>query len=77
MLHALGLDPGEEAVYTALLALPTASAPELARRCGLVTADVARTLSAPAERGLVTCVGERRLEAGCAPATGSPRPRWH
>ncbi|MGW1004965.1 helix-turn-helix domain-containing protein [Streptomyces sp. NPDC002520] len=54
MLQALGLGPAEEAVYTALLAQPTASARELARQTGLAAAETARVLADMETRGLVS-----------------------
>ncbi|MCX4849300.1 helix-turn-helix domain-containing protein [Streptomyces sp. NBC_00893] len=44
MLKALGLGPAEETIYTALLARPTASAEELARRTGAGRAETERIL---------------------------------
>nr|WSW66493.1 hypothetical protein OG461_10000 [Streptomyces sp. NBC_00995] len=53
MLQALGLGPAEEAVYTALLARPTASAHELVRQTGLDEAETKRVLLDLTARGLV------------------------
>ncbi|MER7808382.1 helix-turn-helix domain-containing protein [Streptomyces sp900116325] len=58
MLQALGLGPAEEAVYTALLARPTASAQDLARQTGLETAETTRILLDLATRGLVAVATE-------------------
>lgn len=58
MLQALGLGPAEEAVYTALLARPTASAQDLARQTGLSTAETTRILLDLATRGLVAVATE-------------------
>ncbi|MGW1229293.1 helix-turn-helix domain-containing protein [Streptomyces sp. NPDC002530] len=75
MLQALGLSPSEEAVYTALLARPTASARELAGQAGLGEAESDRILLALAARGLVAAVRE---DANAAPdpaaAVRVPRP---
>ncbi|MYV44780.1 helix-turn-helix domain-containing protein [Streptomyces sp. SID2888] len=76
MLQALGLGPAEEAVYTALLVRPTASAQELARQTGLEQAETARTLLDLATRGLVAVGTEAEsrapdsadCEAGLQPA---------
>ncbi|MFJ8856378.1 helix-turn-helix domain-containing protein [Streptomyces sp. NPDC102437] len=53
MLKALGLGPAEETIYTALLARPTASAEELARRTGVERAETDRILRDLVTRGLV------------------------
>ncbi|WP_328941794.1 LuxR C-terminal-related transcriptional regulator [Streptomyces sp. NBC_00250] len=58
MLQALGLGTAEEAVYTALLARPTASAHELVRQTGLGESAVARVLLDLSERGLVVVATE-------------------
>ncbi|WP_030924832.1 helix-turn-helix domain-containing protein [Streptomyces sp. NRRL B-24720] len=58
MLQALGLGPAEEAVYTALLARPTASAQELVRQTGLEEAEATRILLDLAARGLVAVATE-------------------
>lgn len=58
MLQALGLGPAEEAVYTALLARPTASAQDLARQTGLEAAETTRILLDLATRGLVAVATE-------------------
>ncbi|MFJ1547669.1 helix-turn-helix domain-containing protein [Streptomyces sp. NPDC088246] len=58
MLQALGLGPDEEAIYTALLAHPTASAQDLARQTGLEKAESVRILLDLAARGLVAVASE-------------------
>ncbi|MET8404658.1 helix-turn-helix domain-containing protein [Streptomyces sp900116325] len=58
MLQALGLGPAEEAVYTSLLARPTASAQELVRQTGLDEAEATRILLDLATRGLVPVATE-------------------
>lgn len=58
MLQALGLGPAEEAVYTTLLAHPTASAQELVRQTGLEEAETTRVLLDLAARGLVAIAAE-------------------
>lgn len=58
MLQALGLGPAEEAIYTTLLAHPTASAQELVRRTGLEEAETTRILLDLAARGLVAIAAE-------------------
>ncbi|MGW1553860.1 helix-turn-helix domain-containing protein, partial [Streptomyces sp. NPDC002346] len=58
MLQALGLGPAEEAIYTALLARPTASAQDLARQTGLDKAETTRVLLDLATRGLVAVATE-------------------
>ncbi|MFF8913039.1 helix-turn-helix domain-containing protein [Streptomyces sp. NPDC015032] len=58
MLQALGLGPAEEAIYTALLARPTASAQDLARQTGLERAECARILLDLTARGLVAVATE-------------------
>ncbi|MFE5094845.1 helix-turn-helix domain-containing protein [Streptomyces sp. NPDC056638] len=58
MLQALGLGPAEEAIYTALLARPTASAQDLARQTGLEKAETTRILLDLTTRGLVAVAGE-------------------
>ncbi|MFB6784270.1 helix-turn-helix domain-containing protein [Streptomyces sp. NPDC056352] len=58
MLQALGLGPAEEAIYTALLARPTASAQDLARHTGLEKAETTRILLDLAARGLVAVATE-------------------
>ncbi|MFE7351936.1 helix-turn-helix domain-containing protein [Streptomyces sp. NPDC057543] len=76
MLQALGLSPAEEAIYTALLARPTASAQDLARQTGLEKAETTRILLDLTTRGLVAVVGEAGsgtpdsadCGAGCRPA---------
>ncbi|MFE2990403.1 helix-turn-helix domain-containing protein [Streptomyces sp. NPDC059262] len=72
MLQALGLGPAEEAVYTALLAHPTASVRDLARQTGLEKAETTRILLDMTTRGLVTVATEARSgapdSAGCGDA---------
>ncbi|MFI5771576.1 helix-turn-helix domain-containing protein [Streptomyces sp. NPDC051658] len=76
MLQALGLGPAEEAIYTALLARPTASAQDLARQTGLEKAESVRILLDLAARGLVALATEAEsgapdsadCEAGLQPA---------
>ncbi|WP_327259487.1 helix-turn-helix domain-containing protein [Streptomyces sp. NBC_01240] len=63
MLQALGLGPAEEAIYTALLARPTASAQDLARQTGLEKAESVRILLDLAARGLVAVATEAGSEA--------------
>ncbi|OIJ88353.1 helix-turn-helix domain-containing protein [Streptomyces colonosanans] len=58
MLQALGLGPVEEAVYTALLARPTATAQELAQQTGLGQAETARILLDLTTRGLAAVASE-------------------
>ncbi|MEL5955450.1 helix-turn-helix domain-containing protein [Streptomyces sp. CLV115] len=58
MLGALGLSPGEEAVYTALLARPTASVQELVRQTGAEEAETDRILRDLVSRGLVAVATE-------------------
>ncbi|MGW3512845.1 helix-turn-helix domain-containing protein [Streptomyces sp. NPDC000994] len=58
MLQALGLAPAEEAIYTALLARPTASAQELAGQTGIEVGETARILLDLATRGLVAVATE-------------------
>ncbi|MFE7711427.1 helix-turn-helix domain-containing protein [Streptomyces sp. NPDC057486] len=76
MLQALGLGPAEEAIYTALLARPTASAQDLARQTGLESAETTRILLDLTTRGLVAVADEAGsgapdsadCDAGCQPA---------
>lgn len=56
MLQALGLGPSEEAIYTALLTRPTASAQDLAETTGLGAAESDRILLDLVARGLVAVV---------------------
>ncbi|MFB7596757.1 helix-turn-helix domain-containing protein [Streptomyces sp. NPDC056160] len=69
MLQALGLGPAEEAIYTALLARPTASAQELAGQAGIEESETARILLDLAKRGLVAVATEAGAgspdSAGC------------
>lgn len=58
MLQALGLGPAEEAVYTALLARPTASAHDLARQTGFDEPETTRILLDLSTRGLVVIAAE-------------------
>jgi sugar-specific transcriptional regulator TrmB/DNA-binding CsgD family transcriptional regulator len=58
MLKALGLGPGEEAIYTALLARPTASAQELAQQTGVEQSGTDRILRDLVTRGLVAVATE-------------------
>ncbi|WP_432187817.1 TrmB family transcriptional regulator [Streptomyces sp. Tue6028] len=58
MLQELGLGPAEEAVYTALLPQPSASAPDLARQTGLERSETVRVLRDMAARGLVAVVSD-------------------
>ncbi|MGW1402938.1 helix-turn-helix domain-containing protein [Streptomyces sp. NPDC002405] len=58
MLQALGLGPAEEAIYTALLARPTASAQELAGQTGIEEGETARILLDLVTRGLVAVATE-------------------
>ncbi|MFE5256828.1 helix-turn-helix domain-containing protein [Streptomyces coelicoflavus] len=62
MLEVLGLRSAEEAVYSALLARPTASAQELARQTGLDQAESTRVLLDLAARGLVALATETEAE---------------
>ncbi|MFE5947864.1 helix-turn-helix domain-containing protein, partial [Streptomyces sp. NPDC056480] len=73
MLQALGLGRNEEAVYTALLARPTASAQELVRRTGLEEPEVAQVLLGLTERGLVV-VAAAGGGGGAHPARGGGAP---
>ncbi|WP_328907370.1 helix-turn-helix domain-containing protein [Streptomyces sp. NBC_00234] len=66
MLQALGLGPSEEAIYTALLARPTATAQDLALQTGLGEAESDRILLDLVARGLVALATEA--------ATGTPDP---
>ncbi|MET9658242.1 helix-turn-helix domain-containing protein [Streptomyces sp. NPDC006510] len=66
MLQALGLGPAEEAVYTALLARPTAYARDLARQTGIEQDETTRILLDLTARGLVAVA----TEAG----SGAPDP---
>ncbi|MFE4723648.1 helix-turn-helix domain-containing protein, partial [Streptomyces sp. NPDC056728] len=76
MLQSLGLGPAEEAVYTALLARPTASAQDLVRQTGLDEAETARILLDLTTRGLAAVATEARsgvsgpsdCDAGSRPA---------
>jgi sugar-specific transcriptional regulator TrmB/DNA-binding CsgD family transcriptional regulator len=63
MLQALGLGLAEEAVYTALLARPTASAHDLARQTGFEEPETTRVLLDLSARGLVAIVAEAGGEA--------------
>ncbi|MFD7714831.1 helix-turn-helix domain-containing protein [Streptomyces sp. NPDC059814] len=58
MLQALGLSPPEDAVYTALLARPSASAREVALQAGLEEGESDRVLLDLAARGLVAVARE-------------------
>jgi sugar-specific transcriptional regulator TrmB/DNA-binding CsgD family transcriptional regulator len=58
MLEALGLGPPEEAIYTALLARPAASAQDLALQTGLEEVESDRILLDLAARGLVAVATE-------------------
>ncbi|MFH8473386.1 helix-turn-helix domain-containing protein [Streptomyces sp. NPDC018000] len=69
MLQALGLGPAEEALYTALLARPAASAQDLARQTGIEKAETARILLDLVARGLVAVATE--AESG-APDSADP-----
>ncbi|MGW6902378.1 helix-turn-helix domain-containing protein [Streptomyces sp. NBC_01727] len=75
MLQALGLGPDEEAVYTALLARPTASAQDLARQTGLEAAETTRILLDLATRGLVAVATEAGSEAPDSAGCGAARYR--
>lgn len=79
MLQALGLSPAEEAVYTALLARPTASAQDLARQAGLEEGDTAHILDGLTARGLVAVDagtgGAASAPTGCG-ARGGPATRY-
>ncbi|MFF2409652.1 helix-turn-helix domain-containing protein [Streptomyces sp. NPDC058092] len=70
MLQALGLGPAEEAIYTALLARPTASAQDLARQTGIEKAETARILLDLATRGLVAVTTEAESGAPDPAACG-------
>ncbi|MEU9200088.1 helix-turn-helix domain-containing protein [Streptomyces sp. NPDC048332] len=70
MLQALGLGPAEEAVYTALLVRPSASARDLALQSGLGEADCDRILLDLAARGLVVAVTREAVTAAPDPAGG-------
>ncbi|MFC9699231.1 helix-turn-helix domain-containing protein [Streptomyces sp. NPDC056943] len=69
MLQALGLGRAEEAVYTALLGRPAASAYELVRQTGLEEPEVAGILHDLSARGLVAIAAE----AGSGPPDSSGR----
>ncbi|MFV5993954.1 helix-turn-helix domain-containing protein [Streptomyces sp. NPDC056231] len=73
MLQALGLGPAEEAIYTALLARPTASAQDLARQTGLESAETTRILLDLTTRGLVAVVGEAGSETPDSADCGAGR----
>lgn len=68
MLQALGLNQAEEAVYTALLARPTASAQDLARQSGLEESETTRILLDLAARGLVATA----IRSGSGTPDGGP-----
>ncbi|WP_030901949.1 TrmB family transcriptional regulator [Streptomyces sp. NRRL F-5126] len=70
MLEVLGLGAPEEAVYTALLARPSASAQELARQAGLGEAEADRILRDLSGRGLLSVVTEA---ASCPAEPGAGR----
>ena len=70
MLEALGLGPAEEAVYTALLARPAASARDLARQTGLGEAESDRILLDLAARGLVAVATEAGTPGPADPDAG-------
>ncbi|MFF3613054.1 helix-turn-helix domain-containing protein [Streptomyces sp. NPDC002580] len=74
MLQALGLGLTEEAVYTALLARPTASAPELARQTGLEESETTRILVGLSARGLVAIAAEAGSTVPDSAAHGAERP---
>ncbi|HCB06651.1 MAG TPA: transcriptional regulator TrmB [Nocardioides bacterium] len=63
MLEALGLEPGVELVYRALLAHPSAAASALADEAGLVTAEVETALATLSELGLARCSAEQTYVA--------------
>lgn len=77
MLQAWGLDLAEEAVYTALLARPTASAHDLARQTGLDEPETTRILLGLSTRGLVAIAAEAGNGAPdpAGPGTGPARYR--
>ncbi|MBU3863724.1 LuxR C-terminal-related transcriptional regulator [Streptomyces sp. 4503] len=67
MLEALGLGPMEEAIYTALMAQPTASAHDLARQTGIASAEIICVLADMETRGLVAAATQPdREESGPA-----------
>ncbi|MFE6932942.1 helix-turn-helix domain-containing protein [Streptomyces sp. NPDC057699] len=75
MLEILGLGSAEEAVYSALLARPTASAQELARQTGMEQDEITRILHDLAARDLVALASEADGEAPeSAGSEGSCRP---
>ncbi|MFE9779071.1 helix-turn-helix domain-containing protein [Streptomyces sp. NPDC005775] len=74
MLQALGLGPAEEAVYTALLAHPTASAQDLARQTGIERAETTRVLRDLAVRGLVAVAEEAGSGSPDADGDGADAP---
>ncbi|MFD8970824.1 helix-turn-helix domain-containing protein [Streptomyces sp. NPDC059593] len=71
MLQALGLGRAEEAVYTALLGRPAASAHELVRQTGLGEPEVAGILHDLSARGLVAIAAEAGSGAP-DPSGGTP-----
>ncbi|MEE4493432.1 helix-turn-helix domain-containing protein [Streptomyces sp. BE230] len=73
MLQALGLSPSEEAVYTALLVRPSASARDVALQAGLGEAESDRLLLDLAARGLVAVVRE---SVTAVPEDGPPPARY-
>ncbi|MFF8778584.1 hypothetical protein ACF07W_15095 [Streptomyces sp. NPDC015140] len=58
MLQVLGLGPAEEAIYSALMARPTASPQDLARQTGQERAESTRILLDLAARGLAALATE-------------------
>ena len=76
MLEALGLGGAEEAVYTALLACPAASAEDLARQTGLDGAESDRILRDLAARGLVAIATEAGTPGTAEPGPGRPPVRF-
>lgn len=74
MLQALGLGPAEEAVYSALLPRPSASAQDLARQAGLDQADTVRILRELVARGLVLVTSGTDREATASVRGGSDGP---
>ncbi|MFD7431383.1 helix-turn-helix domain-containing protein [Streptomyces sp. NPDC059818] len=74
MLQALGLSPPEDAVYTALLARPSASAREVALQAGLEEGESDRVLLDLAARGLVAVAREAAV-LGPDSADGGAGPR--
>ncbi|MGW4233936.1 helix-turn-helix domain-containing protein [Streptomyces sp. NPDC004980] len=77
MLQALGLGPSEEAIYTALLARPTASASDLALQTGLGESESDRILLDLVARGLVAVATEAATGTSDSTDCGTGRRSAH